>query len=158
MRQRKIWHVSSELMLKINRNKERMGSEMHRKKIIGSFLIIGTLLALYLTINVGYDIFWKHPVWMHRDGLIRKFGFVAIYADLPLLFIAGLTSTISFFRKGHIWKPITKGIIINITLWLILAGMMIGIVPTNLTFKICSLLVIALAIWMMSQTLKMIRL
>lgn len=97
-----------------------MRSEMHRKKIIGSFLIIGTLLALYLTINVGYDLFWKHPVWMHRDGLLQKVGSIALYANIPLLFIAGLTSTISFFREGHIWKLITKGIIVNIILWLIL--------------------------------------
>ena len=77
---------------------------------------------------------------------------------MPILFIAGLTSTISYFRKGHIWKPITKGIIINIYLCLILAGLMIGITPTNLIFKICSLLVIGLVIWLMSQIWKMIKL
>ena len=107
-----------------------------QRAIIGSFLIIGTLLALYLTINVGYDLFCVHNVWMFRDGLMQKVGFVALYVNIPLLFIAGLTSTISFFRKGHIWKPITKGIIINIYLCLILAGLMIGITPTNLIFKI----------------------
>ena len=141
-------------MFEINRNKERMASEMHRKKIIGSFLIIGTLLALYLTINVGYDIFWKHPVWMHRDGLIRKFGFVAIYADLPLLFIAGLTSTISFFRKGHIWKPITKGIIINIILWLILVGLMICLLVWGFIHKICGLLILGLCAWLLLRIWK----
>lgn len=130
----------------------------YQKRILGSFLIIGTLLALYLTINVGYDLFWVHNTWMYREGLIYKIGFVVLYADMPILFIAGLTSTISFFRKEHIWKPITKGIIINIYLCLILAGLMIGITPTNLIFKICSLLVIGLVIWLMSQIWKMIRL
>lgn len=144
-------------MFEINRNKERMASEMHRKKIIGSFLIIGTLLALYLTINVGYDIFWKHPVWMHRDGLIRKIGFVVIYADLPLLFIAGLTSTISFFRKGRIWKPITKGIIINIILWLLVVGLMICLLVWGFIYKMCGLLIIGLCIWFLMWIWKMIR-
>ena len=129
-----------------------------QKRILGTFLIIGTLLALYLTINVGYDLFCTHNTWMHREGFIYKIGFVVLYADMPILFIAGLTSTISFFRKGHIWRPITKVIIINIYLWLSLAGLMIGITPINITFKICSLLVIALVIWLMSQIWKMIRL
>lgn len=129
-----------------------------QKKILGTFLIIGTLLALYLTINVGYDLFCVHNTWMHREGLIYKIGFVVLYADMPILFIAGLTSTISFLRKGHIWRPITKGIIVNIYLWLSLAGLMVGITPTNLIFKICSLLVIGLVIWLISQIWKMIRL
>lgn len=129
-----------------------------QKRILGSFLIIGTLLALYLTINVGYDLFCVHNIWMHRDGLIYKIGFVALYADMPILFIAGLTSTISFLRKGHIWRPITKGIIINIYLWLSLTGLMVGITPINITSKICSLLVIGLVIWLMSQIWKMIKL
>ena len=97
-----------------------MATKIAQKAIIGSFLTIGTLLALYLTLNVGYDLFCVHNFWMYRDGLIQKIGFVALYANIPLLFIAGLTSTISFFRKGHIWKPITKGIAVNIILWLIL--------------------------------------
>ena len=129
-----------------------------QRAIIGSFLIIGTLLALYLTINVGYDLFCVHKAWMYRSGLTHKIGFVVIYANIPLLFIAGLSSIISFFRKGNIWRTITKGIIINIFLWLTYAGIMIGIAPIDLIFKICSLLVIGLVIWLMSQIWKMIRL
>lgn len=144
-------------MFEINRNKERIASEMHRKKIIGSFLIIGTLLALYLIIEGGYDLFYKHPAWMYRDGLIRKIGVVVIYADIPLLFIAGLTSTISFFRKGHIWKPVTKGIIINIILWLLLAGLMICLLVWGFIYKMCGLLIIGLCIWFLMWIWKMIR-
>ena len=128
------------------------------KTLIGAFLIIGTLLALYITIDGAIDLFWIHTTWMYRDGLIQKIGFVAISADFALLAIAGLTSTISFLRKGHIWKPITKGIIINIILWLILAGLTVGIAPAHIIFKICSLLVIGSLIWLMSQNWKMIRL
>ncbi len=108
-----------------------MTSRTYPKTIIGSFLIIGTLLALYLTINVGYDMFWVHKAWMHRESLIHKIVLVLLYADIPLLFIAGLTSTISFFRKGHIWKPVVKGIAVNI---LILCLILAGIILINFAF------------------------
>ena len=125
---------------------------------MGSFLIIGTLLALYLTINVGYDLFWIHKAWMYRDGLIQKIVLVLLYSDIPLLFIAGLTSTISFFRKGNIWRTITKGIIINIILWLIYAGIMIGLLVWGFIYKIIGLLIIGSCIWLMVHIWKMIRL
>ena len=128
-----------------------------QRAIIGSFLIIGTLLALYLTINVGYDLFCVHKAWMYRDGLIQKIGFVVISADFALLAIAGLVSTVSFFLKKQIWKPITKGIIVNIYLWLSVAVLIVGIAQTHIIFKFCSLLVIGLVIWLMSQIWKMIR-
>ena len=102
-----------------------------QRAIIGSFLIIGTLLALYLTINVGYDMFWVHKAWMYREGLIQKVVLVLLYADIPLLFIAGLISTLSLFRKGHIWKHITKGIVVNI---LILCLILAGIILINFAF------------------------
>lgn len=128
-----------------------------QRAIIGSFLIIGTLLALYLTINVGYDLFWIHKAWMYRDGLIQKIVLVLLYSDIPLLFIAGLTSTISFYRKGHIWKPITKGIIINIIIWLLVVGLTIGLLVWDLIYKIIGLLIIGSCIWLMVHIWKMIR-
>ena len=125
---------------------------------IGSFLIIGTLLALYIIIEVARALYWGQlTTLMLRLGVMQKIGFIALYTDIILLFVAGLTSAISFFRKKLIWKPITKGIIISIILWLILVGMMIGIAPTHIIFKVCSLLVIGLFIWLMSQIWKMIR-
>ena len=135
-----------------------MATKTAQRAIIGSFLIIGTLLALYLTINVGYDLFWVHQAWMYREGLIYKIGIAVLYADMPMLFIAGLTSTISFFRKGHIWKPITKGIAVNIILWLILAGVMFCIFPVDLVVKICGLLIIGSFAWLISQIWKMVKL
>lgn len=67
------------------------------QRMIGLFLIIGTLLALYLTISGGYDLFVIHNAIMFRGD---KFAVIAIYAILPLLFIVGLISTISFFLKN----------------------------------------------------------
>ena len=135
-----------------------MITKTFQKVILGSFLTIGTLLALYLTINVGYDLFWIHKAWMYRDGLIQKIVLVLLYSDIPLLFIAGLTSTISFFRKGNIWRTITKGIIINIILWLIYAGIMIGLLVWGFIYKIIGLLIIGSCIWLMVHIWKMIRL
>ena len=81
-----------------------MATKIAQKAIIGSFLTIGTLLALYLTINVGYDLFWIHKAWMYREGLIQKIACVGLYAIIPLAFIAGLICTISFLKKGHIGR------------------------------------------------------
>lgn len=126
--------------------------------ILGAFLILGTSLALYIIIEVAHALYWGQlTTLMLRLGEMQKIGFIVLYTDLILLFVAGLTSAISFFRKKPIWKPITKGIIINIILWLILVGLMIGIAPTHIIFKVCSLLVIGLFIWLMSQIWKMIR-
>lgn len=135
-----------------------MQGKNYQRTIIGLFLIIGTLLALYLTVYGGYDLIWKHPTWMFRDGLIQKIVLVLIYSDIPLLFIAGLTSTISFYRKGHIWKPITKGIIINIIIWILVVGLTIGLLVWGLIYKIIGLLIIGSCIWLMVHIWKMIRL
>ena len=127
------------------------------KILIGSLLIIGTLLALYITIDGAIDLFWIHTTWMHRDGLIQKIGFVVISADFALLAIAGLVSTVSFFLKKQIWKPITKGIIVNVALWLIMAGLMICMLVWGFIYKICGLLIIGLFSWMMLRIWKMIK-
>lgn len=134
-----------------------MTTKKTQRAILGSFLIIGTLSALCLTIYEGYDLLGTHTTWLHRDGFMPKLYIVALYADTVLLFFAGLTSTVSFFRMGHIWKPITKGIIINIVLWLILAGLMFCLFPVNFLAKICGLLITGLFAWMMLQIWKMIR-
>ena len=129
-----------------------------QRTALGTFLIIGTLLALYISITGAYDIFVVHTTWMHRDDLILKIIYIVLCADFPLLFLAGLTSTISFFRKGHIWRTITKGIIINIILWLIYAGIMIGLLVWGFIYKIIGLLIIGSCIWLMVHIWKMIRL
>ena len=129
-----------------------------QRTALGTFLIIGTLLALYISITGAYDIFVVHTTWMHRDGLILKIIYIVLCADFPLLFLAGLTSTISFFRKGHIWRPVTKGIIINIFLWLTYAGIMIGLLVWGFIYKIIGLLIIGFCIWLMVHIWKMIRL
>lgn len=127
----KIKHLAYRYQSTNGIDSRSMITKIIRRSIIAFFLIIGTLLALYLTINVGYDLFCVHKAWMYRDGLIQKIVLVLLYSDIPLLFIAGLTSTISFFRKGHIWKPVVKGIAINI---LIICLVLAGIILINFAF------------------------
>lgn len=127
------------------------------KTLIGSFLIIGTLLALYITIDGAYDLYWVHNTWMYRDGLIQKIGFVAISADFALLAIAGLISTVSFFLKKPIWKSITKIIIVNVLLWLLVAVLMFCLWPLDIFVKICGLLITGLFAWIMLRIWTMIK-
>ena len=129
--------------------------DISQRIIIGSFLILGTLLALYITVDGRYDLFWIHNTWMYRDGWIQKFAIIGTYADFALLAIAGLISTVSFFLKKLIWKAITKGIVVNVVLWLIVAGIMICLLVWGLIYKICGLLIIGFFVWMMLQIWKM---
>ena len=128
------------------------------KTLLGSFLVIGTLLALYIIIDVAHALYWGQlTTLMLRMGVIQKSGFIVLYTDIILLFVAGLTSAISFFRKKPIWKPITKGIAVNVLLWLIGAEIMFCLFPLDLMVKICGLLIIGFFVWMMLRIWKMIK-
>lgn len=94
---------------------------MNRQRIIlGAFLILGTILALFLAVEFGIEIFYQNTIWMEREGLKGRAIFVGTFIDFVLLMLAGGISIISFFRNGQLWKPITKGIIINILIWLLI--------------------------------------
>ena len=135
-----------------------MTTETSQRRTIGAFLITGTLLALYLTIEVGYAIYWEQfTTLMLRGGVMSKIALIVIFTYFPLLFVAGLISTISFFRKGHIWEPVTKGIIVNIYLWLTLAAVMICLLACGLIYKICGLSLIGLSAWLMLHIRKIIK-
>ena len=135
-----------------------MTTETSQRRTIGAFLITGTLLALYLTIEVGYAIYWEQfTTLMLRGGVMSKIALIVIFTYFPLLFVAGLISTISFFRKGHIWEPVTKGIIVNIYLWLTLAAVMICLLACGLIYKICGLSLIGLSAWLMLHIRRMIK-
>ena len=82
---------------------------------------------------------------------------IVVFADFSLLSIAGLISTVSFFLKKQIWKPITKGIIVNVALWLIMGGLMICMLVWGFIYKICGLLIIGFFVWMMLWIWKMIK-
>ena len=86
------------------------------KLAIGVFLILGTMLSLYIAIDCVSDfVHWKTLIYRNPPlTYILLFDFILV---LP---IAGVISIYSFFTKGDLWKPVTKGIIINIGLILAL--------------------------------------
>ena len=85
---------------------------------IGIFLIFGTILSLI--ISIGYISDFTHLATLIARAPIMTY---LILFDFIVLFpITGLISTYSFFTKGKIWKLITKGIILNIMVY-ILAGL-----------------------------------
>jgi hypothetical protein len=88
--------------------------------VVAVFLVIGMALSLLLAIADAYNMFVTHTAWMYR-GVNALSGLIVI-DYLLILPIAGLVSTYSFFTKGTIWKVITKGIILNIMVY-ILAGL-----------------------------------
>ena len=133
-----------------------MATKTTRRAILGLFLIGGTLLALYLTIHEGYNLFWTHTAWLYRDGVMPKLNIV-VFADFALLSIAGLISTVSFFLKKPIWKSITKIIVVNVLLWLLIAVLMFCLWPLDIFVKICGLLITGLFAWIMLRIWKMIK-
>ena len=91
-----------------------------QKITLVAFWILVALLALYLTVICGFNLFQEDGRFSLTEGFIVKFIIFIIYADMPLLFAAGITSIISFFKKGTIWKPLIKAIILNVAILLLI--------------------------------------
>ena len=107
-------------MFVIHRMNSMRRNNNRQRIILGVFLLVGTILAMGLSAEYGYEIFYKNTIWMKREGFIGKLVFVGVFADFVLMMISGCVSLISFFSNGQLWKPITKGVIINIILWLLI--------------------------------------
>ena len=98
-----------------------MGNTININRIsVAAFLVLGTVLSLLLAIADSYHMFVTHKAWMYRG--VNTLSVLLIIDYMVILPIAGLISTYSFFTKGKIWKVITKGIILNIMVY-ILAGL-----------------------------------
>lgn len=91
---------------------------------IGTFLVLGTILSLIISIDTISD-------FTHLGTLIARtpiMTYLLLFDFIVLFPISGLISTYSFFTKGKIWIVITKGIILNIMvyifagLWLIISS------------------------------------
>lgn len=87
--------------------------------MLGMFLIIGTALSAYVSAWGIYDACFKHTIWLYRDGVLAKIIMALFALDLIILTVAGFVSCISFFKKRELWRIITKGILINVALWLL---------------------------------------
>lgn len=89
-------------------------SQKRNKIAVGTFLLLGTLLSLYIAID-GIVNYSNYVTLIHRMGLFKY----SIIIDFLLIFpIFGLISTWSYFTQGQLWKPLTKTIIVNIYIWL----------------------------------------
>lgn len=88
--------------------------------VIGIFLVLGTLFALYIGYRCllesikYYELLWK------RAEIVGKISLIILGIDLLFLNISGIISCISFFKKGTIWKELIKAIILNISILLLI--------------------------------------
>ena len=85
-----------------------------QKIAIVTFLILVAFLSLFFTYLWTNSLFGDNGGWEMREEIIDKLTIFIFYADMPVLLVASITSIISCFKRGYIWAPITKGIVINI--------------------------------------------
>ena len=125
-------------------------SQKRNNIAIGVFLIIGTILSLIISIHCVSDfVHWKTLLY-RNPPLVYVLLLDFIFA-LPM---AGILSICSFFRKGTLWKPVAKGIIINI--YLLLALVLFAIIKS---FALCraDLIIIAFVLgfsWLLAYLWK----
>lgn len=88
-------------------------SQKRKKIAIGTFLVLGTFIVL----NVAADMAINYSTYRTlalRTGILKYFIIFDFLTILPFL---TMVSTISYFTKGYIWKPLTKAMIVNIFIW-----------------------------------------
>ena len=115
--------------------------------IIGIFLVLGTLFALY----IGYScllesIKYYELLWM-RAEIVGKISLIILGLDLMFFNISGIISCISFFKKGTIWKPLIKAIILNISILLLIGCITIcdfRLVPDQ---SVITITIIGILLW-----------
>ena len=115
--------------------------------IIGIFLVLGTLFALY----IGYScllesIKYYELLWM-RAEIVGKISLIILGLDLMFFNISGIISCISFFKKGTIWKPLIKAIILNVAILLLIVCITIcdfRLVPDQ---SVITITIIGILLW-----------
>ena len=128
-----------------------------QKITLVAFLILVAFLALFFTLIWTNSLFGENGGWAEREGIIDKLTIFIFYADMPGLLVASITSIISFFKRGHIWAPITKGIVINIIVWLVLLVLIFLAFASDIKSTIQSILIVGLVAWMILQIPKMVK-
>jgi hypothetical protein len=128
-----------------------------QKIAIVTFLILVAFLSLFFTYFWTNSLFGENGGWAMREGILDKLTIFIFYADMPLLSAASITSIISFFKRGHIWAPITKGIVINIIVWLVLLILIFLAFASDIKSTIQSILIVGLVAWMILQIPKMVK-
>lgn len=90
-----------------------MNFEKH-KLALKFFYLLGTILLAYVTVDTIIDMFFYHTTWLYRPGWAQKAVVLVIMLDFILMTLVSIASTVSLFLNKDYWKPLTKGIIINI--------------------------------------------
>lgn len=138
-------------------NRQRIMKQTFQKITLVAFLILVAFLALFFTLIWTSSLFGENGGWAMREGILDKLTIFIFYADIPLLSAASITSIISFFKRGHIWAPITKGIVINIIVWLVLLVLIFLVFASDIKSTIQSILIVGLVAWMILQIPKMVK-
>ena len=128
-----------------------------QKITLVAFLILVAFLALFFTLIWTSSLFGENGGWAMREGILDKLTIFIFYVDMPLLSAASITSIISFFKRGHIWAPITKGIVINIIVWLVLLVLIFLAFASDIKSTIQSILIVGFVAWMILQIPKMVK-
>ena len=89
--------------------------------IIGIFLVLGTLFALYIGCGCLLESTQYYELLWMRAEIVGKITLITLGLDLIFLNTSGIISCISFFKKGTIWKPLIKAIILNVAILLLIA-------------------------------------
>ena len=131
--------------------------QIFQKITLVAFLILVAFLALFFTLIWTSSLFGENGGWAMREGILDKLTIFIFYADMPLLSAASIASIISFFKRGHIWAPITKGIVINIIVWLVLLVLIFLVFASDIKSTIQSILIVGLVAWMILQIPKMVK-
>ena len=138
-------------------NRQRIMKQTFQKLTLVAFLILVAFLALFFTLIWTSSLFGENGGWAMREGILDKLTIFIFYADMPLLSVASITSIISFFKRGHIWAPITKGIVINIIVWLVLLALIFLVFASDIKSTIQSILIVGFVAWMILQIPKMVK-
>ena len=88
--------------------------------IIGIFLVLGTLFALYIGCSCLLESTQYYELLWMSSEIVGKITLITLGLDLIFLNTSGIISCISFFKKGTIWKPLIKAIILNVAILLLI--------------------------------------
>lgn len=89
------------------------------EKLLGMFLVLVTSLISYMTIYGIFDAYFIHNTWLYRDGILAKVVFAILSVDLIVMSVVGFISCISFFRRRELCRILTKVIIVNVALFIL---------------------------------------
>ena len=132
-------------------------SSKANKWIIGSFLILGTVLAGYITADSIRELYFEKTTWMYRGGFFYKLPFILVGLDFIYLTITGLISCISFLRQGHIWKPLTNIILVNIATFFIWGCVTVCDFKYDQVLSLICISITSIVLWLLWKMHKVVK-